>query len=88
MCDHVVYPAYLDSPRLFGLSSVGGPAVGAGALNVGLHYLLFLIPAAQIHSGECVAESEVHARDSSDGRSSPAISNTLWGIERSNHLAI
>jgi cytochrome c oxidase assembly factor CtaG len=46
-CDHVVYPAYLDSPRLFGLSALEDQQC-AGALMWTCITLLFLIPAAQI----------------------------------------
>ena len=46
-CDHVVYPAYLDSPRLFGLSALEDQQC-AGALMWTCVTLLFLIPAAQI----------------------------------------
>jgi cytochrome c oxidase assembly factor CtaG len=46
-CDHVVYPAYLDSPRLFGLSALEDQQC-AGALMWTCITLLFLMPAAQI----------------------------------------
>ncbi len=46
-CDHVVYQAYLDSPRLFGLSALEDQQC-AGALMWTCVTLLFLIPAAQI----------------------------------------
>src|SRR6267143_2339906 len=46
-CDHVVYPAYLDSPRLFGLSALEDQQC-AGALMWTCVTLLYLVPAAQI----------------------------------------
>jgi putative membrane protein len=46
-CDRVVYPAYLDSPRLFGLSALEDQQC-AGALMWTCVTLIFLVPAAQI----------------------------------------
>jgi putative membrane protein len=46
-CDRVVYPAYLDSPRLFALSALEDQQC-AGALMWTCITLIFLVPAAQI----------------------------------------
>jgi putative membrane protein len=46
-CDRVVYPAYLSTPRLFGLSALEDQEC-AGALMWTCVTIIFLVPAAQI----------------------------------------
>ena len=78
-CDHVVYPAYLDSPRLFGLSALEDQQC-AGALMWTCITLLFLIPAAQITLRLLEPNREVRRFGKVVmGEGSPKSSTTLFG---------
>jgi putative membrane protein len=59
-CERVVYPAYLNAPRLFGLSALEDQEC-AGALMWTCVTILYLIPASQITLQLLAPSAEAHA---------------------------